>query len=181
MGLFTPLLGYLRRLRLARLARHNHGQAMHILLSRHPELVEQPLPVPFWYGPLLKQGKAIHVASRFGSLDAILCLLDHGADPNRALYAGYSPIILAAITGQVEAMALLASRGADLASMLPTSGTCLEMWELDRPDAVETLRICNDGMVFRADAHAAWLALHHANRFEKAWKPATTNPPRPRL
>ena len=131
MGLFTPLMSYFRRLRLARQARHNHAHAMHALLSRHPELVEQPLPVPFWYGPALKQGKAIHVASRFGSLDAILCLLDHGADPNRSLYAGYSPIVLAAITGQVEAMALLASRGADLGSMLPPSGTCLEEWELD--------------------------------------------------
>lgn len=181
MGLFTPLMSYFRRLRLARQARHNHAHAMHALLSRHPELVEQPLPVPFWYGPALKQGKAIHVASRFGSLDAILCLLDHGADPNRSLYAGYSPIVLAAITGQVEAMALLASRGADLGSMLPPSGTCLEEWELDRPDAVETLRIYNDGLVFRADAHAAWLARHHANRLEKALKPASSSLPRPRL
>ncbi|KAK3374727.1 ankyrin repeat-containing domain protein [Podospora didyma] len=54
-------------------------------------------------------------------LSTIAYLLDHGADPNKSAGLGQNPVLLAALSENLDAVQLLASRGADLKAMSESS------------------------------------------------------------
>jgi ankyrin repeat protein len=56
---------------------------------------------------------ALMAAAGNGDLDAVKCLLDHGADVKAKTPTGFTALIAAALSGNAEVVALLLERGAD--------------------------------------------------------------------
>lgn len=106
-----------------------------------------------------EDAQLIHMAALHGAFDTLRWLLEQGANPNVFTRDGYCPIIIAALRGRVDLMALLVSKGADPNSKQPDGGTTLELWDFDRPNAAETLRLYHD-RDFRGDEHAQRMAQH---------------------
>lgn len=69
---------------------------------------------------------ALMAAAGNGDLDAVKCLLNHGADVQARLSNGYTALIGAAIAGNAQLVALLLERGADPNSVCKTDTGILQ-------------------------------------------------------
>jgi hypothetical protein len=68
------------------------------------------------------QASALCMATGRGRLEAVGLLLDAGADPSLGSSDGVTPLMLAALNGQLEVLRLLLGRGAALGAVDPRTG-----------------------------------------------------------
>ena len=82
----------------------------------------------------------LHDASLYGHFDVVRMLLEHGADPNRPIIGGDTPLSAAAYTGQAEVARLLLQKGAIVDAACSDGATPLYIAaENDHKEVVELL------------------------------------------
>jgi ankyrin repeat protein len=146
---------------LHRLLKADRAKAVAWLLTRTGQPVKHTFTTLRW-GPARRRWEEVHLvhlAALHGSFHTLRWLLQHGADPNAYTRDGYCPVVIAALNGHADLMALLVSKGASPNSREPASGTTLEWWNQDehRSTAVELLRSYH-GREFRGDEHTHRIA-----------------------
>lgn len=135
-----------------------------------------PVDTPFGTA-YFRDARLLHQAAYHGAFETVLLLLERGAHPNLATHTGHVPVILAAMRGHADVMALLASRGADMTRREPGYGNTIEFGlPYEQPLPAETLRSYHR-RDYRGDEHAARLA----GRLDAALPPPTAPGKRPRL
>ncbi|XP_041466973.1 uncharacterized protein LOC121417356 isoform X2 [Lytechinus variegatus] len=78
----------------------------------------------------------IHVASKSGSVDVVVALLDHGVDVNTRGYAGSTPLHLSAQAGQTQVANTLLNHGADITIVDDSGNTAVDVAKTKRMKSV---------------------------------------------
>ena len=69
----------------------------------------------------------LYIAAREGNANAVINMLDEGADINKGQIMGYTPLFIASQNGHVEVVRILLERGADIDQVLNNGTTPLIM------------------------------------------------------
>nr|XP_054757768.1 uncharacterized protein LOC129263877 isoform X1 [Lytechinus pictus]XP_054757769.1 uncharacterized protein LOC129263877 isoform X2 [Lytechinus pictus] len=78
----------------------------------------------------------IHVASKSGSVDVVVALLDHGVDVNTRGYAGSTPLHVSAQAGQTHVANTLLNHGADITIVDDSGNTAVDVAKTKRMKSV---------------------------------------------
>jgi beta-lactamase regulating signal transducer with metallopeptidase domain len=135
-------------------------------------------------GPL---DRSLYEAAEKGDINAIVALLDAGANVNAAIEGDGSPLIGAARQGHVEAVRLLLERGADPNRPVPGDGSPLIMAAreghlavvellLERNASVDQVVADDENALIQASGHGRLSAVellvaHGANVNARVWAP----------
>ncbi|XP_030849172.1 uncharacterized protein LOC583722 isoform X2 [Strongylocentrotus purpuratus] len=115
--------------------------ALHYVSSGNSQLSDE-LAIRLMQIPLLansRDGRSvapIHVASKSGSLDVVIALLDHGVDVNTRGYAGSTPLHVSSQAGQIQVANTLLNHGADITIVDDSGNTAVDLAKTKRMKSV---------------------------------------------